>query len=78
MAIFVSYLLAMAPEACQEMAETQRIGRFPSWVGEAVVYQVFPDRFCRSGLVDAQRGLLLQPWGTEPEKQGFQGVIFMA
>ncbi len=73
MAIFVSYLLAMAPEACQEMAETQRIGRFPSWVGEAVVYQVFPDRFCRSGLVDAQRGLLLQPWGTEPEKQGFQG-----
>ena len=55
------------------MAETSRIGRFPAWVAEAVVYQVFPDRFRRSGRVEAQQGLALQPWGTDPAEQGFQG-----
>ena len=55
------------------MAETPRIGQFPAWVAEAVVYQVFPDRFRRSGRVEAQQGLSLQPWGTEPLEHGFQG-----
>ena len=55
------------------MVETQRIGRFPSWVAEAVVYQIFPDRFRCSGRVEAQQGLALQPWGTDPAEQGFQG-----
>ena len=55
------------------MVKTQRIGSFPSWVGEAVVYQIFPDRFRRSGRVKAQQGLALQPWGTDPAEQGFQG-----
>ena len=63
----------MGPAACKGMAETQRIGTFPSWVAEAVVYQVFPDRFRRSGRVEAQQGLALQPWGTDPAEQGFQG-----
>ena len=63
----------MGSEACKGMAETPRIGQFPAWVAEAVVYQVFPDRFRRSGRVEAQQGLSLQPWGTEPLEQGFQG-----
>ncbi len=63
----------MGLEACKGMAETQGIGQFPSWAGEAIVYQVFPDRFRRSGRVIAQRGLSLQPWGTDPAEQGFQG-----
>ncbi len=45
----------------------------PAWVGEAVVYQIFPDRFRRSGLVEAQQGLTLMPWGSDPAEQGFQG-----
>lgn len=44
-----------------------------AWVSEAVVYQIFPDRFRRSGSVQAQGNLLLQPWGTSPQQQGFQG-----
>ena len=63
----------MGSEACKGMAETPRIGQFPAWVAEAVVYQVFPDRFRRSGRVEAQQGLSLQPWGTEPLEHGFQG-----
>ena len=59
------------------MAETPRIGRFPAWVAEAVVYQVFPDRFRRSGRVKAQQGLSLQPWGTEPLEHGFQGGLIL-
>ena len=45
----------------------------PAWVADAVVYQIFPDRFRRSGQVAAQRHLELQPWGTDPREQGFQG-----
>ena len=45
----------------------------PAWVAQAVVYQIFPDRFRRSGRVEAQQGLSLQPWGTDPSEQGFQG-----
>ena len=33
----------------------------PTWVSEAVIYQIFPDRFRRSGKVSAQRDLPLQP-----------------
>jgi neopullulanase len=45
----------------------------PAWVADAVVYQVFPDRFRRSGRVRAQGELALQPWGSTPTPQGFQG-----
>ncbi|MEA5398974.1 glycoside hydrolase family 13 protein [Synechococcus sp. BA-124 BA4] len=45
----------------------------PAWVAEAVVYQIFPDRFRRSGRVAAQDGLELMPWGSDPALQGFQG-----
>ena len=45
----------------------------PAWVADAVIYQIFPDRFRRSGQVKAQRHLELKPWGSDPREQGFQG-----
>jgi cyclomaltodextrinase / maltogenic alpha-amylase / neopullulanase len=45
----------------------------PAWVADAVVAQVFPDRFRRSGRVPAQRDLELLPWGSPAEQRGFQG-----
>ena len=45
----------------------------PAWVADAVIYQIFPDRFRRSGRVEAQQGLELMPWGSDPAAQGFQG-----
>jgi neopullulanase len=45
----------------------------PEWVKHAVFYQIFPDRFARSGRVDPKAGLRLKPWGAPPAEQGFQG-----
>ena len=42
-------------------------------MADAVLYQIFPDRFRRSGRVDAQRHLALKAWGTDPREEGFQG-----
>ncbi|MBB5235080.1 glycoside hydrolase family 13 protein [Deinococcus budaensis] len=42
----------------------------PEWVADAVFYQIFPDRFARSGRVG---GLRLQPWGSPPTPDGYQG-----
>lgn len=44
----------------------------PDWVGDAVFYQIFPDRFARSGRVG---GLNLQPWGEAPEFQDRKSVV---
>ena len=38
-----------------------------------MIYQIFPDRFRRSGRVDEQRFLALKTWGSDPTEQGFQG-----
>ncbi len=43
----------------------------PSWVQDAVFYQVFPDRFARSGRVRAPG--TLEPWDTPPTTLGFKG-----
>jgi neopullulanase len=45
----------------------------PSWVKDAIFYQIFPDRFARSERVRHARGIQFKPWGTPPEEQGFQG-----
>lgn len=42
----------------------------PDWVTDAIFYQIFPDRFARSGRVT---GLHLQPWGTPPTISGYMG-----
>ncbi len=49
----------------------------PDWVKDAVFYQIFPDRFAKSGRF-GQNGYLpkptnLQPWGSTPTFHGFQG-----
>ena len=43
----------------------------PSWVQDAVFYQVFPDRFARSPTVPKPGPL--EPWGAPPTTHGFQG-----
>jgi neopullulanase len=45
----------------------------PEWVKHAVFYQIFPDRFARSARSRLPPGIKLQPWGTPPEEQGYQG-----
>ncbi|WP_019586782.1 glycoside hydrolase family 13 protein [Deinococcus apachensis] len=42
----------------------------PEWVKDAVFYQIFPDRFARSGRVT---GLNLQSWGSPPQVHGYMG-----
>jgi neopullulanase len=43
----------------------------PAWVPDRVFYQVFPDRFARSGRVPSPGGL--EPWETAPTRFGFKG-----
>lgn len=43
----------------------------PEWARGAVIYQVFPDRFGRSGPGVSINEL--DPWGSEPRPRGFQG-----
>jgi cyclomaltodextrinase len=48
-----------------------RLADPPAWVGDAVFYQIFPDRFARSGRVPAPGPL--EPWDDEPTVNGFKG-----
>ncbi len=43
----------------------------PDWVQDAVFYQIFPDRFARSGRVPAPGPL--EPWEAPPTEAGFKG-----
>jgi neopullulanase len=43
----------------------------PSWVQDAVFYQIFPDRFARSPQVPKPTNL--EPWDSPPTLQGFKG-----
>jgi neopullulanase len=43
----------------------------PAWVRDAVFYQVFPDRFARSGRVDQPGDL--EPWDAPVTVHGFKG-----
>jgi neopullulanase len=43
----------------------------PEWVKDAVFYQVFPDRFARSGRVPVPGDL--EAWDTPPTAHGFKG-----
>jgi glycosidase len=43
----------------------------PDWVADAVFYQIFPDRFARSGRVD--NGVRLEAWDAEPTFTGYKG-----
>jgi len=43
----------------------------PAWVGDAVFYQIFPDRFARSSRAQAPGPL--EPWDAPPTVHGFKG-----
>ena len=43
----------------------------PSWVQDAVFYQIFPDRFARSGRLP--KPSRLEPWDSEPTVHGYKG-----
>ena len=43
----------------------------PAWVRDAVFYQIFPDRFARSGRVPAPGPL--EDWDAPPTVNGFKG-----
>lgn len=43
----------------------------PSWVRNAVFYQIFPDRFRRSSKYNVPA--ILEPWGTKPTAHNFMG-----
>jgi|SRR6056297_313237 len=43
----------------------------PAWIGDAVIYQIFPDRFARSDGVPKPSGL--EPWGEAPTTFGYKG-----
>jgi cyclomaltodextrinase len=43
----------------------------PAWVRDAVFYQIFPDRFARSGRVPAPGPM--EPWDAPPTVHGFKG-----
>jgi cyclomaltodextrinase / maltogenic alpha-amylase / neopullulanase len=43
----------------------------PEWVKDAVFYQIFPDRFARSGSVAKPSNL--EPWDSPPTTHGFKG-----
>lgn len=43
----------------------------PGWVHDAVFYQIFPDRFAKSGTLPKPSGI--EPWGSEPTTHGYKG-----
>ena len=43
----------------------------PAWVGDAVFYQIFPDRFARSPRMSPPGDL--EPWDAPPTRDGFKG-----
>lgn len=53
------------------MAMTTPSSSVPPWVGDAVFYQIFPDRFRRSGRVDT--GAKIEPWDVSPTVHGYKG-----
>ena len=47
--------------------------KLPSWVENAVVYQIFPDRFKRSKTSYKKNNFEFMNWEDPPELQGFRG-----
>lgn len=43
----------------------------PSWVSDAIFYQIFPDRFAKSDELTKPNGL--EPWDSEPTTYGYKG-----
>jgi Glycosidases len=52
------------------MSERQNY-QAPSWVADAIFYQIFPERFCNGDPVNDPAGT--QPWGGLPTRENFFG-----
>ena len=59
------------PGACSSPEVSPMSIVTPAWVKDAVFYQVFPDRFARSGRVEAPGPL--EDWDSPPTVHGFKG-----
>ncbi len=57
----------------REMQRKNLFRTSPTWVADAIVYEIFADRFNRSGRVVAQDSLFFQSWNDEPSRNGFHG-----
>jgi len=55
------------------MIINNKISSKPSWIEEAIVYQIFPDRFKRSIQSKTSSSLDLMKWDDPPFLQGFRG-----
>ena len=51
----------------------RRYASTPTWVQNAIFYQIFPDRFARSSRTVHPKGIAFREWGAEPSLQGYQG-----
>lgn len=59
------------PEGAYVWQPPQRGGWTPDWVRDAVFYQIFPDRFARSGRVPEPGPF--EPWEAPPTSNGIKG-----
>jgi len=69
MTLFAS--LAFAAGAHAQTAPAGGPGVAPSWVRDAVFYQIFPERFCNGDTSNDPRGT--EPWGGTPTPGNFFG-----
>jgi len=60
-AILATVLLLMGSGVAVTSAQT----RIPSWVADAVFYQIFPERFANGDPSNDPRGV--RPWGGVPD-----------
>lgn len=51
--------------------ECGKVAAAPEWVKDAVFYQIFPDRFCKSDRYEAQGKFV--PWETRPTRENMFG-----
>ena len=51
------------------------IGQLPTWVKDAVFYQIFPERFARSERLTKPANL--ESWESSPTRRGFKGGDFL-
>src|SRR5215218_6829844 len=43
----------------------------PDWAANAIFYQIFPDRFAKSGSLEKPANL--EPWDSDPTPRGYKG-----
>jgi cyclomaltodextrinase / maltogenic alpha-amylase / neopullulanase len=53
------------------MNDQQILAAKPAWAKDAVFYQIFPDRFARSGRISKPANL--PPWNSAPTQAGYHG-----